>query len=70
MTTPVLPRSPWLRFRLAITAGLLGVATVTGVSVGLQGAAVSPVEGASAASAEPASGSADDADRHDRRRHR
>jgi hypothetical protein len=47
------PLSPatWRRVRLALTAGLFAVATVAGVGVGLQGAAVSPVAPATATTA-------------------
>lgn len=54
--SPPLSRSTWQRVRLTLTAGLFAAATVTGVVVGLQGAAVSPV--AAAAPAPGASASA------------
>jgi hypothetical protein len=38
-----LSRSTWLRVRRSLTAGLFVVATAAGVSVGLGGAALSPV---------------------------
>ena len=46
-----LSHSTWLRVRRSLTAGLFVVATVAGVSVGLGGAAVSPVAPAPASTA-------------------
>jgi hypothetical protein len=43
VSTSALSPSTWRRFRTTVTAGLLVAATVAGVAVGLQGAAVSPV---------------------------
>jgi hypothetical protein len=49
-----LSRSTWLRVRWSLTAGLFVVATVSGVSVGLGGAAVSPVAPAASVVAQAA----------------
>lgn len=46
-----LSASTWRRLRGTLTAGLFLVATLGGVGVGLQGAAVSPVAPAAAAAA-------------------
>jgi hypothetical protein len=45
-----LSRRTWRRLRRTTTIGLFVVATVAGVTVGLQGAAVSPIPPASSAS--------------------
>ena len=44
-----LSRSTWRGLQLSLTAGLFVVATISGVSVGLGGAVVSPVAPAAAA---------------------